>query len=479
MRQVSLAVTFLAWLCEGWRARTFNEESQSTSFAAIWKPLLSNREAHASLRYSRLKALEELLRSCDGAAAFHLHGVSKELPSGHSMPCLARAHRRQWAHSDLQMLARRSTAKKTKQKKAPAVSAFKGFGAPKRSKEEAELVEMGQKLASGTSSSLDPKAWIQWASAAANHEEYAEARMIMEAGIAQLGDVKGAQLIDALGQMRREGYATPELEAAAAEVEWPGKGDESSYDPSAHRFSRFDAPEWPQNCPRGTMYPDGSGAVVVSEDPIIDPSECAWVVEQAQRAADSTWLIDHGNRENIGADMIWSKPFPDRLWLREVPGLLDWFEHRLRTRLFPMLQSLYPEVIPSSDVLRCHDAFISRYDANGMNSLDFHQDTTDFTFTIGLNPRSDFEGGGTKLKDIRPSGSNEDFVDTVINPDAGCIASFCGKLFHGGNAITSGYRYIIPLFIYIDSNKMSKKPRGYLLEAAGIKPGRMVGLDAF
>ena len=60
-----------------------------------------------------------------------------------------------------------------------------------------------------------------------------------------------------------------------------------------------------------------------------------------------------------------------------------------------MRQSLYPEAIPSSETLRCHDAFISRYDAGGMNSLEVHQDTTDFTFTIGLNPASDFEGGGT------------------------------------------------------------------------------------
>ena len=69
-----------------------------------------------------------------------------------------------------------------------------------------------------------------------------------------------------------------------------------------------------------------------------------------------------------------------------------------------MRQSLYPEAIPSSETLRCHDAFISRYDAGGMNSLEVHQDTTDFTFTIGLNPASDFEGGGTVFPDIRPSG---------------------------------------------------------------------------
>ena len=36
-----------------------------------------------------------------------------------------------------------------------------------------------------------------------------------------------------------------------------------------------------------------------------------------------------------------------------------------------------------------------RYDAAGMSSLEVHQDTTDFTFTIALNPSEDYGGGGT------------------------------------------------------------------------------------
>ena len=154
-------------------------------------------------------------------------------------------------------------------------------------------------------------------------------------------------------------------------------------------------------------------------------------------------------------------------------------------------------------MLRCHDAFISRYDADGMADLEVHQDTTDFTFTISLNPQSDYDGGGTIFPTLREPelrGSNEPFVNTVVNPDVGCIASFPGRLHHGGNAITSGTRYItclirhlpdlimtwcligtryiIPLFIYVDSNKMSAKPRGYLLDEVGLKRPKLPGLDA-
>ena len=72
---------------------------------------------------------------------------------------------------------------------------------------------------------------------------------------------------------------------------------------------------------------------------------------------------------------------------------------------------------------------------------------------------------------------SEPFKDTVVAPDCGCIASFCGRLHHGGNAITSGTRYIIPLFIYLDRNKLTDRPRGYLLREAGLTLKEPQGLD--
>ena len=57
----------------------------------------------------------------------------------------------------------------------------------------------------------------------------------------------------------------------------------------------------------------------------------------------------------------------------------------------------------------------------------------------------------------------------MVAPDVGCVASFSGRLWHGGNAITSGYRYIIPLFIYLDANGSGKRP-GYMLSSLGLEP---------
>ena len=62
-------------------------------------------------------------------------------------------------------------------------------------------------------------------------------------------------------------------------------------------------------------------------------------------------------------------------------------------------------------------------------------------------------------------------------PDCGCVASFCGRLHHGGNAITRGTRYIIPLFIYLHRKQLTDKPRGYLLKESGLSLRAPAGLD--
>jgi predicted 2-oxoglutarate/Fe(II)-dependent dioxygenase YbiX len=44
------------------------------------------------------------------------------------------------------------------------------------------------------------------------------------------------------------------------------------------------------------------------------------------------------------------------------------------------------------------------------------------------------------------------------------VVAFPGKLRHGGAPVTRGRRYIIPLFIYADTNASGRKP-GYVRSA--------------
>jgi len=76
----------------------------------------------------------------------------------------------------------------------------KGFGAPK----DSPLLEMGKRLAKnlGKQSGKNPRLWLDFGAAAAEQEEYADARMILEAGLAECGGSSDL-LVSALGQMRR------------------------------------------------------------------------------------------------------------------------------------------------------------------------------------------------------------------------------------------------------------------------------------
>ena len=90
-----------------------------------------------------------------------------------------------------------------------------------------------------------------------------------------------------------------------------------------------------------------------------------------------------------------------------------------------------------------------RYDAAGQASLPVHQDENVISSTIALNGPSEYEGGGVCFEAVRPVGAAheaEAFGATILNADAGGIVTFPGKLRHGGNVITSGRRYVVPLF---------------------------------
>merc|ERR1712097_196829 len=111
---------------------------------------------------------------------------------------------------------------------------------------------------------------------------------------------------------------------------------------------------------------------------------------------------------------------------------------------------------------------MGRYDAGAQASLPVHQDENTFSFTIALNSKGEYEGGGTCFEQLAPvDGGSAGRM--VLNADAGVVVTFPGKLLHGGNAVTEGRRYIIPLFIYLDANGSGKRP-GYMLSSLGLEP---------
>ena len=150
---------------------------------------------------------------------------------------------------------------------------------------------------------------------------------------------------------------------------------------------------------------------------------------------------------------------------KDIPALRPWLRDLLKTRLYPLVAVAYPELADGSTLdanrIRVHDAFIVRYDADKDKScsLPEHCDTSAVSFTVALNSNksdnnnanngnssSEFEGGGTwfeALGDSHKSGK-------VVDCDIGQCVAFAGPLRHAGFPVTSGTRFILVLFLYID-----------------------------
>ena len=62
------------------------------------------------------------------------------------------------------------------------------------------------------------------------------------------------------------------------------------------------------------------------------------------------------------------------------------------------------------------------------------------SFTVGLNDRSEYDGGGTHFG----------CLDRVLHAEVGGFTAFPGCLIHAGAPITRGTRYILVLFVYAE-----------------------------
>lgn len=117
--------------------------------------------------------------------------------------------------------------------------------------------------------------------------------------------------------------------------------------------------------------------VQVSQGPRSSPrrKQCAWAIEETEK-----WAAENGGWTNARHVQAATTDIP----IKDVPQLLEWFNKKLETALFPMLAARYPDKIASTSDLRAHDSFIVKYDAERQNSLAKHLDESAFLFTIAL-----------------------------------------------------------------------------------------------
>lgn len=369
------------------------------------------------------------------------------------------------------------TAKKPKGKKKPAASKAGGgmgggggFGKPGTT--AVKLPSIGDAaLDAAISQRCDalrkakfnkPQLWLELGSLLVKANEYAEAELVFRAGAAK---VPNSEMLSAAA-LSLGGDSAAYCRTATPDDESPllRATDDSS-------FEGFEAPPNEilsyDQADRNVLWNDGKdsllarGAVFKSRGPLLDPADCAWVIEQVEaQAAITGWTTDR----HVQA------PTTD-IPVSSVPAIREWFDESLRTRLFPMVHSRFPYAFNDPSEMRVLDAFVVRYDAREQASLPTHQDENTFSFTIALNDRDEYEGGGTRFERLRPVDSppGTEFGETILNADAGGVVAFPGKLRHGGNVVTKGRRYIIPLFLYADFNRIPDRQPGYVLRHLGVE----------
>ena len=185
--------------------------------------------------------------------------------------------------------------------------------------------------------------------------------------------------------------------------------------------------------------------------PILNKEACQYLIGAAQETATKRgWTKDRHVQAPTCDIPVFDLPVDVQRWFRQV----------MQGVLFPILcQVVAPELKISQDQLHIQDCFVVRYDGDeengpGFASLKPHEDESLLSLTIALNDMTDYDDGGLFIQS----------TGDLLNGDAGTVLCFAGGLVHAGYPVSRGTRWILTVFLYVDSNESGRKP-GYTLEA--------------
>lgn len=184
-------------------------------------------------------------------------------------------------------------------------------------------------------------------------------------------------------------------------------------------------------------YQDGH-LIHTTTHPIFTMNECQMIINEAEQMAHHMggWTTSrHANHPTTDIPIV------------ELPTTLHVLRRALLERMYPLLRSQFGNYLPDKGKnLRVADGFIVKYDADandgGQTELKPHRDGSILSFNVALNPRTDYEGGGTWFASLP---NNE-----PVCIDVGTIVTHSSSLLHGGHGITSGQRYIMVCFVILE-----------------------------
>jgi tetratricopeptide (TPR) repeat protein len=166
-------------------------------------------------------------------------------------------------------------------------------------------------------------------------------------------------------------------------------------------------------------------------EPLLTRQECAQVIQDAddyfaQAPHNGQWTTQQSGQYQMAG-----------FYIRDIPSIHAWFVDTVQHRLFPLLKKTYPHFIHSPDDLCVDNAYLFKYTAETGRRTDVHTDSGCLSFTICLNPATDYQGGGTWFEGLQDSERG------IVEMDVGQVTIRPGGVKHCGHAVDSGVRYII------------------------------------
>lgn len=180
-------------------------------------------------------------------------------------------------------------------------------------------------------------------------------------------------------------------------------------------------------------------------DNIISNNLCDYIINESEKYSKRT--ANSINPTGWTTTRHSNYPTTD-LQVSSIPSLAILINNIVKYDVIPLLSKLYNL---NRYFLDCNDIFIVKYDANQQSELMKHKDGSIFSFNILLNHESEFEGGGTIFYS-----NNDANNETLVKNKKGGLLIHPGFVFHSGNKITKGKRYLLVGFVNYYKNVINK-----------------------
>jgi hypothetical protein len=145
--------------------------------------------------------------------------------------------------------------------------------------------------------------------------------------------------------------------------------------------------------------------------------------------------------------------------LSTLPKASEWLTEKLHSTLFPLLQDRFGVA-----GLTLTDALVIGYGyfGSGSRSQPMHRDLSLLSLNVALSPSSDYVGGGTYFEAL----------GEYLHQEQGHVTCHAGGTMHAGNAISSGERWILVLFVSDETRpQLARRCHSLGLDAQRRPPG--------